>query len=140
MQVKVKYLTEDSKINPPAYLGDAGYDVFSTIDVELKPLERVNIPLGVSLEFDNTHVCLVQGKSGIAKRLGLDSIGNVIDSSYRGEIHAQMVNVSNEVVKVEKGTKIAQLLFIRISTPEIQLVEDLSESIRGEKGFGSTGV
>lgn len=137
--VKVKKLSKDANINYPAYPGDAGYDVYSTVNVSLKPLERISIPLGLSLEFDSNFVCLVQGKSGISKKYGLDTIGNVIDSSYRGEIHAQMVNVSNYVVEIKKGMKIAQLLFIKIGTPVIQYVENLEETDRGSNNFGSTG-
>ena len=138
--LKVKLLDEEAKISPPSYPGDAGYDVYSMVNVALEPLQRLDIPLGLALEFSSDYVCLTQGKSGVAKRLGLDTLGNVIDSSYRGEIHAQVVNVSNETVFIQKGMKIAQLLFIKISTPEIQFIDELSESDRGEKGFGSTGI
>jgi dUTP pyrophosphatase len=139
MNLKVKLLAECARISPPSYPGDAGYDVYSTVDVMLDPMQRLAIPLGVALEFDSDYVCLTQGKSGIARKYGLDTLGNVIDSSYRGEIHVQVVNVSDKPVFIQKGMKIAQLLFIRISTPNIQFVEELSKSDRGEKGFGSTG-
>jgi len=137
--LKVKKLRDNARIDPPFYLGDAGYDIYSTIDVTLRPLERINIPLGLALEFDNAHVCLVQGKSGLANKSGLDTIGNVIDSSYKGEIHAQIVNVSNKKVMLTRGMKIAQLIFVSIETPEIVFVDDISESDRGLKGFGSSG-
>lgn len=139
MVLKIKKLYEDAKINPPAYSGDAGYDVFSMIDTYLEPLERFNVPLGIALEFDSDHVCLTQGKSGVSKRYGLDTLGNVIDSSYRGEIHALVVNVSDQPVHITKGMKIAQIIFFRISTPSIEYVEELNLTDRGEKGFGSTG-
>ena len=140
MNLKVKKLSEDAKISPPAYEGDAGYDVYSTQDIHLLPLQRMNIPLDISLEFDSDHICLVQGKSGVTKKYGIDTIGNVIDSSYRGCIHAQLVNVSNEFVFLRKGMKIAQLVFVRVSTPETEYVEDLCDSTRGDKGFGSSGL
>lgn len=139
MNLKVKLLNEEARISPPSYPGDAGYDVYSAIDAMLDPMQRLDIPLGVALEFDSDYVCLTQGKSGVVRKYGIDTLGNVIDSSYRGEIHAQVVNVSDKPVFIQKGMKIAQLLFVRISTPEIQLVEELSKSDRGEKGFGSTG-
>lgn len=139
MNLKVKLLSKDAKIDMPAYQGDAGYDVYSMIDIDLKPHERFDIPLGIAIEFSKDYVCLTQGKSGVAKKFGLDTIGNVIDSGYRGEIHAQMVNVSNHTVKVTKGMKIAQLIFLAISHPRILIVEELDDSDRGKKCFGSTG-
>jgi len=138
-EVKVKKLSKEVKINAPSHSGDAGYDVYSTMSIVLQPLERINIPLGLSLEFDESHVCLVQGKSGLAKKLGINTIGNVIDSSYRGEIHAQIVNVSNTAINILKGMKIAQLIFVKVSTPKISFVKELTETARGEDGFGSTG-
>ena len=137
--LKVKKLRDNARIDPPFYLGDAGYDVYSTINLTLEPLDRMNIPLGLALEFDASHICLVQGKSGIAHNLGLDTIGNIIDSSYRGEIHVQIINVSNKSVLLKKGMKIAQLIFVRVNTPEIKFVDDLIPSDRGIKCFGSSG-
>lgn len=137
--LKVKILTEDGRINPPSYIGDAGYDVYSTLSIKLEPHDRISIPLGLALEFDSSHICLVQGKSGLAKKLGLDTIGNVIDSSYRGEIHTVVVNVSSDPIFIEKGMKIAQLIFVRVSTPEIKIVDNIASSERGLKCFGSSG-
>ena len=125
--------------NAPAHEGDCGSDCFATETITLKPNTRFNMPLGIALEFNKTHFCLVQAKSGLAKKFGITTIGNVIDSSYRGEIHAQIVNTSNEWVKIDSGMKICQLLFVPISIPWFNEVEKLNESTRGYKGFGSTG-
>lgn len=138
--LKVKKLRQEAKINEPAKLGDAGYDVFSMEDVILQPHDRYNMPLGIAIEIPLGWVCIVNQKSGIAKNFGIDTIGNVIDSNYRGEIHAQIVNTSNDIVNIEKNKKIAQLVFLQHGSSEIEYVNELSETERGETGFGSTGL
>ena len=138
--LKVKKINDDAKINNQAKKGDAGFDVFATENITLKPLERYNMPLGIALEFPENWVCIVQQKSGIAKNFGIDTIGNVIDSNYRGEIHAQIVNTSNDIVNIEKNKKIAQLIFLQHGSCEIEYVEELNKTERGETGFGSTGL
>jgi len=139
-QLKVKILNKEyGKINHPAKQGDAGYDVFATENVILKPHERYNMPLGIALEFSSNYVCIVNQKSGLANKYGIDTIGNVIDSGYRGEIHAQIVNTSDFPVKIEAGQKIAQLLFLFWKELNILYVDELTETDRGNNGFGSTG-
>ena len=138
--LKVKKLNEDSKINEPAKKSDAGYDVFATESISLKPQERYNMPLGIALEFPDYYFCQVNQKSGLSQKFGIDTIGNVIDAGYRGEIHAIIVNTSNEVINVEKGQKIAQLVFIPFVKSSIEFVTELTETERGSDGFGSTGT
>lgn len=140
MQVKVKKLNQQAKINLPAKQGDCGYDVFATKCITLPPHGRFNMPLGIAIEFQNGYFCQVNQKSGLANKYGIDTIGNVIDSGYRGEIHAQLVNTSNEDVTIFAGEKVAQLIFIKCATPDIVFVSQLSQSDRGQAGFGSTGV
>lgn len=137
--LKVKKLNEDSKINEPAKDSDAGYDVFATKDIILRPQERYNMPLGIALEFPDDYFCQVNQKSGLSQKFGIDTIGNVIDAGYRGEIHAIVVNTSNETINIEKGQKIAQLVFIPFVKSNIKFVNELTETERGSDGFGSTG-
>ena len=138
--LKVKKLNEDSKINEPAKDSDAGYDVFATESISLNPHERYNMPLGIALEFPDGYFCQVNQKSGLSQKFGIDTIGNVIDAGYRGEIHAIIVNTSNEIIIIEKGQKIAQLVFIPFVKSSIEFVDELSETERGSDGFGSTGT
>lgn len=138
MNLLIKKIIPEARINTPAYFGDAGYDVFATQTITLKPLERFNMPLGIAISFPSDCVCLVQQKSGNSVKKGFDTIGNVIDSSYRGEIHAVIVNTSNESITINKDDKVAQLLFLDVNTPRIEFVNELSTTERGEKGFGSS--
>lgn len=139
--LKVKKLKPNGRIDLPAKIGDAGYDIYATTSIELKPGERYPMPLGMALEFPKGYVCVVTDKSGIASKYGLHSIGAIVDNCYRGEIHCILVNSSNEKVYVNKGKKIAQLIFYQcFTTNDIKFVDKLSNTNRNDGKFGSTGV
>ena len=137
-KLKIKILNESGKINAPAYKFDAGYDLFSTEKVILAPLQRVSIPLGIAIEIPNNLVGIVQTKTSTSIKLGYDIIGPVIDSNYRGQIHCIILNTTNNILEIEIGQKIAQLVLLRYETPEIEYVKELSESDRGDKWNGSS--
>ena len=125
-----------------AHDGDAGFDVYSHSPTQVLGLgERYKFRLGFSLELPSGWMALIQEKSGMALNSGLFTIGNVIDSGYRGEVHAIICCMSESSVTIECGQKIAQMLILPCYTgKEYQIVEDLTESPRGEKGFGSSGL
>jgi dUTP pyrophosphatase len=140
LMIKIKTLFEDVKPPQKSVYGDAGFDVFSRETKVLKPFERYRFKLGFCVEFPEGHVLMVNEKSGMALNNGLISIANVIDSQYRGEISAILVNLSELETEIKKDQKIAQILLMNCYTgTEIKIVEKLTETDRGEKGFGSTG-
>ena len=138
MRLKIKVLNKYGNINMPARKGDAGYDVFSTEHISLYPGQKTLIPLGIAMEFDEGWMCRVENKSGIASKTGLLNVNGIIDSSYRGEIKAIVYNLGNKIEEINRGQKIAQLCFYKIETPEIEFVNELTETDRGDGGFGST--
>jgi len=119
--------------------GDAGMDVFSLEDKELKPGERYLFKLGFAMEIPEGYVGLFWDKSGIASKYGIHTLAGVIDSVYRGEFGVVMLNTGDESYEFKKGDKLAQLLIQPIASPELEEVEELSDTHRGEGGFGSTG-
>lgn len=135
----MKDLGKGGKIIPPVHPGDVGYDVFAIEDVTIYPNEVASLPLGLAIEFPDNFVCYVMDKSGIFKKTGLHCGGQVIDSSYRGQIHCQMANVSKWEAKIKKGEKLCQLVFHPVCVVDIDFVKELSPSQRGSGGFGSTG-
>jgi len=139
MKLKIKKLHPDAKIPSYANKTDAGMDIYSIEDVIILPNTRTLVKTGISMEFEKGYVALVWDKSGIAKN-GLTKIGGVIDSGYRGEYKIMLLNISSKPYKIVKGQKIAQILIQKVFQPEIELVEELSSSDRGEGGFGSTGL
>lgn len=133
--LKIKDVKNPNYANP----GDAGLDLHSAENFVLKPGERRAFETGIKMEIPDGYAGLVWDKSGLALNSGIKTMAGVLDSGYRGEIKIVLVNLSNQDFKVEEGQKIAQMLFQKVERPEIEIVESLSESERGEGGFGSTG-
>ncbi len=123
-----------------AHHDDAGLDIYANEACELQPGERMAVGSGIALAIPSGWVGLLWDKSGLAAKVGLKTMGGVIDASYRGELKVIIANQGSEVYRVEEGTKIAQLLIQKVELPEVVEVADLDATIRGEGGFGSTGV
>jgi len=116
---------------------DAGLDLRTPISFWLHPGENKVVDTGVHVEIPDGYVGLLTSKSGLMKK-GVTSRGT-IDSSYRGSIKAVLFNHTDCGICFEGGDKITQLVLLPIITPEIEVVDELSETDRGSGGFGSTG-
>ncbi|MBI4116294.1 dUTP diphosphatase [Candidatus Pacearchaeota archaeon] len=138
MEIKVKKIRPDAIIPEYAHPDDAGMDLRSMEDYTLKPSERKVFGIGLEFEIPKGYVCLIWDRSGMAGK-GIKTMGGVIDCHYRGEYKVILLNTALENYEVKKGDKIAQLLIQPVETAEIFEVEELSETARGEGGFGSTG-
>jgi dUTP pyrophosphatase len=139
MEVKIQKIT-DVKLPNYANPGDAGLDIYSAEETLLKPNEKKIIKTGVKMAIPNGHVGLIWDKSGLAAKHGLHVFAGVIDSSYRGEIGVVLKNFGEEDFKVEKDSKIAQMLIQPIVSANITEHDSLEDTERGEGGFGSTGL
>ena len=139
MEIKITKLHPDAKIPQYAHHDDAGMDLFCTEEVTLKPGERLQIKTGIAMEIPDGYVGLIWDKSGLSQKFGLKTLGGVVDSGYRGEIMIGMYNLGAEPYVFEVGHKVAQMLIQKVEQPEIVEVEELSESVRGDNAFGSTG-
>lgn len=137
-KIKVVRVHKEARLPQYAHDGDAGMDLFSIEELILKPGERKAIRTGLSIELPEGFVSLIWDKSGIASK-GIKTMGGVIEYTYRGEYKIIIINLSSEDYEIKKGQKIAQLLIQPIETVEIEEAFELSESVRGEGGFGSTG-
>ncbi|VVB80299.1 Deoxyuridine 5'-triphosphate nucleotidohydrolase [uncultured archaeon] len=140
MKLFVKKLHPNAILPSYAHAGDAGLDIYSVEDKIIQPGERALISTGLSMEFPAGYVCLIWDKSGIAAKNGIKTMGGVIEHTYRGEYKIVMLNTSKEDFKISKGQKIAQALIQPIVTAEVEEVQELTETKRGEGGFGSTGL
>ena len=143
MQVKIKRLDEKAKI--PTYATDfsAGADLYSMAgsDVTVGAHETVLIPLGFAIEIPEGYAGLIFARSGLASKRGLapaNKVG-VIDSDYRGECMVALHNHTDSPVTVEGGERIAQLAIVPFLKAEFSEAEELSDTVRGGGGFGSTG-
>jgi dUTP pyrophosphatase len=139
LTVKIKRLDKELPLPTHAYVGDAAFDLLSREEVMLEPGERKAIATGLTLEIPQGYVGLVWDKSGIAIKQGLKTLGGVVDSGYRGEVLVGIVNLSPVVYTFKKGDKVAQMIIQKTEEVEIVEVDELSDTERGEKGFGSSG-
>jgi dUTP pyrophosphatase len=139
MKLKIKKLHPNAKIPSYAHHGDAGFDLYVPEAITLQPGDRKTIPLGIAVEIPDGYVGLMFDKSSLSHKQGLKTFGNVIDSGYRGEIHAGLINQSGQTQTLEAGQKIIQMLIMPVMTVDIEEVESLSESKRGDGAFGSSG-
>jgi len=140
MKIKIKKLHKDAIVPRYAYSDDAAMDLYSIEDVLLKPGEHKTVCTGIATEFPPDYAALIWGKSGLASKKGIGTLAGVIDCGYRGEWKVVVFNFSNEDYLVKKGEKIAQFLIQPVAHMEVEEANELSESVRGTKSFGSSGL
>jgi len=120
----------------------AGMDLRSTHDVTLQPLERMLVKTGLRMAIPKGFEGQVRPRSGLALKQGITCLNSpgTIDSDYRGEVGVILINLSESVVQLAKGERIAQLVICPIARATVQVVDSLDDTERGEGGFGSTGL
>ncbi len=143
MIVKIKKLNDEAILPTYGSPYSAGADLYACIegDVTVKAGETVFIKTGLSMELSEGHVALIYARSGLATKKGLapaNKVG-VIDCDYRGEIMVALHNHSSQPQTVMKGERIAQMVITPYITAEFEEADALSQTVRGEGGFGSTG-
>jgi len=141
MRLKVK-LTDGAPLPRHAKPGDAGLDLTTREELNVRPHETVMVHTGVAVELPRGYYAAVVPRSGIASKRGLAPINSpgTIDSDYRGEVLVPLHNYTDVVQHVDAGERICQLIVQRHETCECVEVDELGETDRGEGGFGSTGV
>lgn len=145
LELKVKRLRENATLPIKATPGSSGYDLTAciTTPVVIKPGEIYNIPLGIATEPSSMDVTMfIYPRSGIASKHGVTLVNSVgvIDSDYRGEWCVSLINLGTEYFIIEPGMRIAQLVVMNHISPNVKEVTELSNTMRGLGGFGSTGV
>ena len=125
-----------------AHPGDAGMDLYSAEDVIIKTGERKVVSSGIKIAIPEGYEAQLRPKSGLTLKHGITILNTpgTIDAGYRGVVGVILINHGQEDYKVEKGSKIAQMVINKIEIAEIEEVSELSETKRGEGGFGSTGL
>jgi dUTP pyrophosphatase len=135
-----------SKHELPSYetIASAGMDLRANIEepITLKPLERTIVKTGLFLELPVGYEAQVRPRSGLAAKKGITVLNSpgTVDADYRGEVGVILVNLSTEDFIIENGERIAQMIIAKHERAEWIEVQELSETSRGEGGFGSTGV
>ena len=142
MIVQIQRIDKGLPLPEYARAGDAGMDVYSTIDCTLAPGARAIIPIGIAIALPEGFVCFAHPRSGLAAKHGISIVNapGTIDSGYRGEIKIILINTdAKETFEIKRGDRIAQLVFQKFESARFFEVEVLPESQRGVGGFGSTG-
>lgn len=145
MKLTLKKIKENAVIPSRATSGSAGLDICACIDepITLESGEIKMIPTGITSAVDENDIALlIYPRSGLSSKFGV-SLANcvgVVDSDYRGEWFIPLINHGNKPFTVENGMRIAQLIPTRIVIPEIEISETLTETERGNGGFGSSGI
>jgi dUTP pyrophosphatase len=118
-----------------SHAGDAGVDLYATIDIDIEPGRRVMVPTGIAIALPEGWAAFVQPRSGLAW-----NTPGLFDSGYRGEIKCVLINHDpHDTVSVRRGDRIAQLVVQRVATVEWDEVDTLDDTTRGSGGHGSTG-
>ena len=140
VSIKVKKLKENAVVPRYAHEGDAGMDVCSTEYCVLRPGERKLISTGIAMELPEGYFASIRDKSGLAYKKGITTLGGVIEHTYRGEYGVVVLNTGDEDFVIRAGDKVAQVVIIPVASVEVEEVDELGDSVRGEDGFGSTGL
>lgn len=140
MNCKIVLLNSDSRYPTKSHVTDAGYDLFSTEEVSLKPFQRKVVKTGIKLSIPAGFYGRIAPRSGLAVKKGIDVLAGVIDSGYNGEIGVVLINTDKfEAVNLPKSSRIAQLIFEKCEDMNFETVLSLDVSKRNIGGFGSSG-
>ena len=143
VRVPIKILSRDAQIPHMAYNGDAGVDLRSVERIVLKPQEHAMVATGLAIALPEGYAGFVLPRSGLAAKHGISIVNapGLIDSNYRGELKVILLNTDpDHSFTIEIGDRIAQLIVMPVPTINFEQVEELTESQRGESGFGSSGI
>ena len=140
--VKIKMMEGCEDLLPAkAHADDAAFDLKAREEVEMEPGKPVLVPTGVFMELPVGYEAQVRPRSGLSYKHALTVLNSpgTIDAGYRGEVKVIMLNAGLEPYSVKRGDRVAQMVIAKLPEVEIQAVDELSDSTRGEGGFGSTG-
>ncbi len=144
MELKIKKLRNNAKVPQRATNGSAGMDLYACIEssITLEPGKLTIVPTGIAIELpDSGCAAFLYARSGLGVKHGIclsNGVG-VIDSDYRGEVCVGLCNVSDTPYVIEPFERVAQMVIAPVLLPDIIEAEELSDTSRGEGGFGSTG-
>lgn len=142
IELKIKRINEEARMPEYAHEGDAGLDLFSVDDLIILPGESKLVKTGIQIELPKETEAQIRPRSGLALKNQITVLNTpgTIDEGYRGEIGVILINHGKQEFHVEKGMKIAQMVVKPVFRVNVKEIEELTDTSRGEGGFGSTGV
>lgn len=142
MEVKIKLMTDTARVPTYATDGSAAFDIYADMSINIDSDDLKIISTGIAVELPEGHVLMIYSRSGHGFRYGLrlSNCVGVIDSDYRGEIKVAMtVDMEDGYIRIESGDRIAQGIIMPVEKTNFIVADELSETVRGTNGFGSTG-
>lgn len=142
MEIRIKKISTNAFIPEYKTPGAAGFDLHSVESVTIKPGQTVAVGTGLAFEIPHNFELRIQARSGLSYKTKLrvsNSVG-CVDSDFRGEVKVLLDNTGNEYIKINYGDRIAQGIISPVIKGSFNVVDELSETSRGVRGFGSTGV
>lgn len=139
MKLQAKKLYSDAQLPQMIKEGDAAMDFYSYKDYELAPGQKIIAETGVAIAIPRGYWGNVRDRSGLAAKHGIHTMAGVFDSNYRGEVQIILINLGKEKYKINKGDRICQMIIEKHEDLEIEEVEELDETNRGEGRFASSG-
>lgn len=136
--MKIKLLRNDINVPIKGTEYSAGIDVHCNEDTTLLPKQTLRFPLGIAIEINSDECVMMSERSSMGKK-GITSVGNIIDSDYRGEISIVLQNNSDDEHIFTKNDRIGQMIVLKCGDNSINITDTLSDTERGDGGFGSTG-
>ena len=145
IQVKFKKTHDDAVLpaanNKEPGTGDTGYDLTAVEDMTIQVKGDAVVPVGLTLAFVTPGYWLrIEPRSGLGFKHGVQPHLGVIDNGYRGDLAVKLYNFGQEIVKIKKGDRIAQLVVYELLQPSVSFTEEIEESARGDNGFGSSDL
>jgi len=140
MELNIRKTHKNSKTPTKATSEAAGFDLYSIKNVKILPKERKLIETGIEVEIPKNHFGHITGRSSLSKNFGIVTVPGVINSDYRGEIKALLINTSEKPFEILAGMRFVQMLIIPVANFKIKEFDILpTTTTRGSKGFGSSG-
>ena len=140
--IVLNFLKLSKNVESPEYAleSDVGFDLKAIENVSLFPFEQKEVRTGIAIEVPKGYVGLIRDRAGIVQKMNVHTVAGTFDSGFRGEISIILVNMNDKTVEIEKGMRVAQIILIPVSKAKLVEVKKLSETERGDKSFGSTGM
>lgn len=138
--LQVKFLSQHATLPKRGSANAAGYDLSSSADTVVPARGKAVVPTDLAIAIPPNTYARVAPRSGLAVKHFIDTAAGVIDEDYRGPVGVVLFNHGPQDFAVKKGDRIAQLILERIMTPEVEVVQELSSTVRGAGGYGSTGT
>ena len=140
MNIEINLINELAKIPTKSREDDAGYDLYATEEVVIKPMERELVKTGITLSIPTGFYAHISDRSGMALKRGAHCLGKIVDPSFRGEIGVILYNTDMyEPIKISISDRIAQVIFKKYENIDFVICDKLNNSTRQDLGYGSSG-